>query len=417
MKRALSLICLLALLFFVVQWTVTHFEKKHEVNYKIVASKKEFSIYERYEKNLGDNYYLEIKQGNHKFNYTINNKFNKRKNIIDNLIFIEEDNTLCIYPKLVNDEEKLNIECSKDNKTYSYESMKNNKLVISLIEKLKAEKESLPAWEIQSEEETKANTSTTYNKNILPEDYITVWNYKGLEIITNKENIYTVLSIYDKYENTHGLLVDKYYLLPLYRSNRVYDFDSLNILNLETNEQKIMTLDRTFNQDTYINGVVDNKAYYFDKDNSVQISIDPKKQDKRIVGNKDINTQYYNGKWNTVNIYDFINEKKVFKFDYSVIKELTSKNPVEVFDTLSSYYYFTTDGSFYRLSKTNLDTPILLFKQANMKEIKVIKDTIYFVVGDTLYYYHDNYGIRKIVKNQEWNYNLTNIIDIYKKPI
>lgn len=414
MKRAISLLTLIALIFFLVQWGSGFFKDGHEIEYDITVNNQKFIINEKYEKELDDTYYLEIKHENFVFGYTVSNTFNKQKGILKNIEVYQKDNLFCIYP-VFNQETESNIECSLNNKLYSYEALKTNSDVINFVSTLKQKGYKTTAWEEISLETRTSTSSTVYKDNLLEEDIITVWNYKGLDTISKDNDKYYSLYNYDKYENTHGYLVDKYYIVPNYQNNRVFDFNELTIINIETNNKETMTLKETLHQDTYINGVVNNKLYYFDKDNLIQVEIDPNKKHERTVGDINSNAQFYNGKWETINIYDLVNNKKQFGVDYSNNSELTKYNPTKVLESGSSYYCLTNDGSFYELSKRNLNNPILLWNQSSVKDIKLKNDTVYFVIGDTLYFYKESYGIRPILKNSELNYNYNNIIDIYKK--
>lgn len=414
MKRAISLLILMVVMWLFIQWGSSFLKKEHELTYEINSNNIIFEVFEKYQKDANNTYYLEIKNNNNTFIYSIPNNFNKQKKILKNIEFYEQNNTICIYPVFSQDV-STNIECNIDGKLYAYEAIKNRQEVTFFVSTLKEKGYSLPAWTEQSSEETKSATSYFYKDNLLTEDIITIWNYKGLDTISKDETHYYSLYSYDKYENTHGMLVGKYYVTPVYQNGRVYDFSELNIINVETKTTNKMSLDEHLNQDTYINGVVDGKLYYFDPDNLTQIEVNPNSKKERLVGTKDINAQFYNGNWATTNIYEFVNTKKVFELDYNTNEKLMSYNPTKIFESDSAYYYLK-DGSFYQLNKMNLDTPILLFYSNDMKEIKIRQNTIYFIVGDTLYFYQDDYGIRKLVKNSEWNYNYTNIVDIYKKP-
>ena len=413
MKRVLSLIFLLICLLLILEFGTTFFKKEHKIEYQINSLDKTFTITEEYQEVKNNTYYLEIKNDDHIFIYTVNNHFNKQKEIIDSIEIYEKEGMLCIYPVFIN-HEGLEIECHKDNHLYSYESVKDNVLVQEFVSLLKNMNYTSLSWKLESSSEEKVNSSIIYKDNLLDNDYITIWNYKGIEIISKNGSNYKNIYNYDKYENNHGSIVGKYYITPVYISDKVFDFNSLNIIDLESGNLKTMDLDTTLNQDTYINGVVDNKLYYFDPDNLVQYEINPSSQKIRLVGNKERNAQFYNGSWQTINIYDFVGNKK--KFTLEIDEKVNNYQPTSVYQSLSNYYYMTSDGSFYKLNKNNLDYPILLWQKSGVKEVKVVEDTIYFMIGDTLYYYTDSTGIRKIVKNSEFNYNNTNIYDIYKKP-
>ncbi len=413
MKRAISICILLFILFLIAEWAVVYFKQDHEADYQISSGDIIFDVKEQYNKKEDDSYYISIGHDEYQFGYTIKNKFNKRKQILENIEMINKDNMICIFPVFGEEHNDQNIECSSGGNLYSYEAQKNNPIVIEFVNTLKEKGYQNASWQETTAEGEKTTTSTIYKDNILEGDYITVWNYKDLEVINKDGALEQNLSSYEKYENTHGALVGRYYILPAYYNQNVFDFQELFIYDIVENSTERLDLERTMSQDTYINGIVDGKLYYMDKDNLIQLEINPEKKQYRVVGNTELNGQIYNGKWETVNIYDLVNEKK-FQKDYSSIPEIASKNPVMTYENETDYYYYTADGNFYRLSKRNLSLPILLFQQTSFKEVLFNQDTFYFLIDNSLYYYNENYGKRLILQNDELRYNDNNRIAVYK---
>lgn len=412
MKRVISLLILLVLLLLMLEWGTTLLKSSHKIEYQVNSSKKTFKVIEEFQKKNDNTYYLEIISDNHTFIYDVTNTFNKQKEIIESIEVYEKNDILCIYPNLINDK-NLSIQCSIRDKNYSYESIKDNSSVINFVSTLKEKGYREIAWENQDNTGEKRESVIVYKNNFLDNDKIIIWNYKGITVVSedaiNYKNVYNS----DKYENNHGTLVGKYYIMPVYLNDRVFDFKSLNVINLDDNQSEILDLDTTLNQDTYINGVVNNKLYYFDSDNVVQYEIDPYKNKVRLIGDKNSSGQFYDGEWNSINIYDFVGTKK--EFELKVSDKIKEYSPVSVYQSNVNYYYMTSDNSIYKINKNRLDKPILLLRMPGLKEIKVIDDILYFIVGDTLYYYSDSTGIRKIIKNNEWNYNFNNIYDVYKE--
>lgn len=415
MKKALSLVILLVILFMSYQLIGTFIKKNHEIEYNIQIENQEYKIKEIYNKKLNNSYYLEITLNDQKFIYNIDNSFNKQKRIVKDIKVKNIDNVLCIYPILINDQ-KTEIECNYNNNLYSYYVAKDFTAAKELVTELKTLGYDSKVWNPTSNENIKTHTSYLYNNNFLDNDVFVIWNYKGIELINKEKTEYLSLYSYDKYENTHATIVDNYFITPQYNYGTVFDFNKLNLINLDDFSKSSIDLEQTVKQDTYINGIIDNKLYYFDPDNLKQIEINPKRKKYKIVGNEKDNAQYYaNGEWSTINIYDFKTNKKYFNDDYSNNEKLMIYNPKNIYETKINYYYLLEDGSFYQLNKNNLDKPMLLFKQDNMKEIKVIDNTIYYMVGDSIYLYNNETGIQKVLQNSEWNYNYTNIYNVYKK--
>lgn len=412
-KRALSVCILLLLLFFIAQYAIVYFKQDHEASYQISKDELTFDIQEFYNKNNNDTYYIHITTGDYQFGYTVKNNFNKRKQIIEDIELINRDGTMCIFPVFGEEHNDQNIECSSGGVLYSYEAQKTSPVAQELVNALKEKGYQNPSWQEPTATGEKTTTSTVYKDNLLDNDYITIWNYQTLEIIKKNDALEQKLSSYEKYENTHGTLVGKYYIIPVYYNQNVFDFQELVIYDIVENKTDRLDLERTMSQDTYINGIIDGKLYYMDKDNLVQLEINPAKKQYRVIGNTDLNGQMYNGSWETVNIYDLVNEQK-FQKDYSDIREIASKNPVMTYENETDYYYYTADGNFYRLSKRNLNLPILLFQQLDTKEVIFNQDTFYFLIDNSLYYYNENYGKRLILQNDELRYNDNNRIAVYK---
>ncbi len=52
--------------------------------------------------------------------------------------------------------------------------------------------------------------------------------------------------------------------------------------------------------------------------------------------------------------------------------------------------------------------------QTSVKEIVYsTEDTVYYLEGDTLYYYNDSDGEVLVISNFEWNFNYKNMIFIF----
>lgn len=411
MKKAISILILFILVLFIGQYLLTCFKKGHEIDYQVSFNDKVFNVHEEYSKELNNNYDIVISNNNEIFYYILPNKYNKQKKIINNFEYYEKDGVSCIYPILL-DGKGSYLQCIKDNKNYSLTAL-NNSFINEIKDDLKVKGYTLNKESDTNKKDVLAN-STIYSNNLLENDYITLWNYKGIQIINNsKSNIRNTLN-YDKYENNHGYLVDKYYIIPEYLSDKVLEFSKVTIIDIEKNEAKSINLEYTLSSNTYINGIVDNKLYYTDPSNLLQLEINPKKGSSRLIGSKSIGGQLYNGNWQDANIYDFVN--KEIKFS-DVPEELAKKyNYKEIKESKTSYYFYNSNGEVYQVPKNHLDASILLFKANNLNNFQVVDDTIYYVVDDTLYYFNENSGNIPVLKNNELRYNHSNRISIYRKP-
>lgn len=415
MKRTVSLIALLMILFLGMQLLLTFVKDTHNITYEIISDGKTYGVKEIYQKENGNSYYLELDIEGKVFNYTIPNIFNKKKEIVSEIKTTKMDNLLCVYPVFEKKLTTYNITCEENGTLYSYETVKNNPVVVNFVSSLKAEGFKVTAWDPSVEKTTKGEQSTVYTGNILEEDKILVWIYERIEEHTRKENKTFNSFTYEKYENTHGTLVDHYYIVPEYSSDRVYDFETLLVYDILKHDRDRIRLSKKISQNTYIQGVVDGKVYYLDKDNVIQYEVNPKELTIKEIGNKDLNAKYYNGEWQEVNIYELVNEEKKFKLAIPEELNAVTNNIVEIFETESTYYYYTATGEFYRVLKGNTEKRILLFQVNNPKEVLLKEDTLYYISGDSLYYYSEEFGHRPILKNNEFLYNSKNRYQVYKQ--
>jgi len=405
MKKIINFILVLGILFLVFQLGVTFFKNKHSVDYSLKVADKKISIHEEYYKDKQvDYYYLELTVDKTKFVFDTDNSFNKQKKIINDIKVFEDDELICISPVYIKNNNDPEIVCNIGNDQYSYASIKDDYDLEEFIDgidnfnKGKYETSALS---------TTINRNTVYKENIYENENILVYEYSNLLKITNNDHFGIHFADYDVYDNELGILIDKYYVLPKYENKPEYS--KLLVIDIEKEIVNEIKIEEKLSTNIYINGVVNDKLYIFDRSNLVQYEIDPKKNNYRITGNKNVNAQYFDGKWSTKNIYDFSKQELKFEYDYPV-----KENYTEAFETEKSYYYYNTDNEFYKVYKKNLNKPIFLFSFDDIDEVNVINDSVYFINDNTLYRYDDT-GLKKILVNKEFRYNYDNIYSVYVK--
>ncbi len=406
MKRAISLVMLIACLFLFYQVGVTFLKKSHEVDYTMKNSGYTFQIHEQFK---NKNYYFEITSGQYKFYTSHSDAFTKTKEVIKDIEVKEENNLLCIYPVYKEDTPSA-IVCSDGKTNYSKETAKNYSAYQTLLAFVK--EKGFEKDEIYQETE-KLDGRITYYPSAIEDEIITVWTYQGIVIVGENRSDHIDTISFDRYDNTQSELVGKYYVTPIYQDNRLYEYSSLYCTDVTNNTQETIALPIVVSNYSYVNGVVDGKLYLFDKNAKKQIEIDPKKGTARIIGSEEDDGIYYNGDWSSRNIYDFVQQELYFSdFDESILKSKYSYN--SAWQSEDSYYFYD-GGNMYQVYKDALDTPILLFQQNGIVEVHVEKDTLYYIVGDTLYRYSPYSSTKRVLKYAELPYNYKNMIDIYKK--
>ena len=414
MKRVFSLTVVFVIFLFCYQLAVVFFNNGHEINYLFQSNRVNYEITEKmFIEKKQPIYHIKIQLDHQTFLFENKTNYNKQKKIITDIRFFEADGYQCIYPIYKNNLSDIHdIQCVKDEKQYTYTSLKEqHPNLVEFQKQLMNEQIILPSWN-PLEDPVKMFEFNVYQKAIPKNIYIPLWRYQGIEVVSQNSDHFTSLLETDSYQSK-GVLVDQYYIIPKFDSTP--EVSSITISDVTLFGEEEIELDGfKISDDCYFNGVVDGKAYLFDRTNMKQYEINPKEKLIREIGNTTINAQYYDGIiWSDRNIYDF-SKKLTFEKDYSNIPELMQYQPKQIHETNNSYYFATNDGSVYRLYKEEMSHPILLLYSSEIKELSVVNDFVFYISGDTLYCYHDIYGLRPLVINNEFRYN-TDLYAVYQK--
>ena len=181
---------------------------------------------------------------------------------------------------------------------------------------------------------------------------------------------------------------------------------------MTNNKIKTKTYKKEISKDSYINGVINNEIYIFDKDELKQYKIYKKGKKIKEVGNKEDEALYYDLKFKKRNAYDFRDEEitfKTFKDYISKVENSTSINYIR--NNEDTYYYQTNNNDVYYYN-TNNKQKVLLFNK-KISDFILINKTIFFISEDTLYSYNINEGLKKLVVYSELEFNYKNRIAIY----
>lgn len=405
MKKIFNFIIVLGLLFFIFQFGVTMLKSSHIVNYEINVGEQSVKIIEEYKKTKKDDYYFfEVDIDGETFVFDVDNKFNKQKHIIDDFKIYKEKELTCLSPVYTKNNDDAQIICSINGVQTSYTTVKEQydlNEFVSTLENFNSDK-----FE-SSNVKVMLDKMHIYKDNVYEDEYLVVYDYKELIKISKNVREKIKFSNYDIYHNEMGRLIDKYYVLPNFENKPEYS--GMLVIDIIDKDKEIVKFNDEISTNLYVNGIVDNKLYFFDRSNFVQYEISPNKKSYRIVGNKNTNGQYFDGKWSTKNIYDFYNQNVIFNEEYPV-----KDNYVKAYETNKYYYYYNSNNEFYKVYKEKLGNPILLFKYDDIKEVTVINDHIYFINENTIYRY-DETGIKMLVTNNEFKYNYENIYGVYYK--
>ena len=277
MKRILAFIFFLTGLYLAFQFAVNLMITGHNITYLKEIGNKEYSVNEIYTKGKNiDYYYLTIRTSDKEFVFDIDNTFNKQKNIVENIYLYEQNELTCLYPIFIGGKTTGELECNIDGELYSYFSIKDKYDLEEFINALPNYQKPL----ISDDARDEYFDLEVYKNNILDKETIVLYNYKNINIISKNKKRDSTFSLVDVPKNKDGILVDKYYILPDYRSLVTHDF--IRVVDVLANDYTNVPLKNVLSSNYYINGVVDNILYIFDKSNMVQYSIDPKEKSYQI---------------------------------------------------------------------------------------------------------------------------------------
>ncbi|MGM9878995.1 MAG: hypothetical protein ACI31R_03120 [Bacilli bacterium] len=404
MKKVIKLLIGIFVLVLIFELIAYIFKTHHEVTYTLKDDNQTFKINEIYK---NKKYYFKITNKDLIYSFEIPDEFHKRKEIINKIYSYQKDDLYCIYPAIEKGE-STNILCSKNKKSYSYTNYE--KYLGSFVETLKKQGYDSPSWEKQSNKSRQIETLTAYQNNIKEKTYIYIYKYNGFFAITKDSLEQIKLFENDTYINHLGTTIDKYYLIPNY--DQKYDYDELYVIDMTKNKVKQRKLKYKISKDSYINGVIEDEVYIFDKDELKQYKISKKGKKIKEVGNKEDGALFYNLKFETKSVYDFRDEELKFKTMKDYISQIEKNTSINYLQSAEDTYYYQTKNNDVYYYNINNKTKVLLFNK-EISDFTLVKDTLYFISEDNLYSYDFKEGLRKLITYSELSFNSKNRLAIY----
>ena len=379
-------------------------KSEHSLSYVIMNKDKSYLVNENYIRNQDyELYYIDIANEKNHYIFTVNNKFNKVKNIVKSVKIFNNNNIECMVIQLINDEYSEPM-CIKNKVLNSYLNVK---------EELGMEKE-LEKYETTFNEKTdkiigkhKINANV---KNLEKDETLIVYNLKNLVVFKEDSVESVVFGTKDYYQNDYGILIGKYYVIPSILEKP--DINSFIIHDVDKRITDNIKLETAISKSMYYNGVYNNELYITDKSNNKQYKLNPAKKSFDLVADEETEALVIKkGEEQRVPILN-ITEKEVHftEAKNTVYKDIKYDKlyPNDVFA------YYQKDGKFYKVYEKFQDYPIFLFETTNAKNVVVKKENIYFIEGTKLYKYN-KYGLNVVIDNEEFEFNYKNRFDVYFK--
>ena len=390
MKKQVKLILLIILLLVLFIIFKRVFNSK-TVNYSLNINDKKIKIEESYT----DIYNINISTPNNVYPLKIYDDINNKRKIVKNVYIYNDKNIECILP-IINNNIYTDVMCYKDEVLYDYYTLiGENKNLDNYVSTIKEYDQSLFKNEFNT---TKDIGTIKYNTKSFNK-YIVMTTYKGLIINGNVINLFNK----DVYNNKISAFVDKYYIIADYEST--YSFNYFYIVDITNGEISKLKIKEDISYDSYIQGIVDNKVYLYDKDNENQYEIDIKNSSVNIISDRNYIKYYSNKKWEKMNK---VKANKEIYFNYETLdNNFTSYDYV---DEVENYYYlFKGDGVSYKLYRVDKDN-LNVYKSiidVPVTNINYKDNYLYYVYKNKLFYYSDSTGLKTVLENSELEFNKT----------
>lgn len=420
MKKTLPILLVLFAFALVLQYVVNMMINDHVVEYSIKTDDNSYIIKENFRYENDESFYdfTVTDENDLFFVFSFNEDFNKQEEIISDIKFFTTKDLQCIYP-IYKRHETGNVSCIYQGQqvSYSYLEQINNYDIGVVTKQLKKMGYEHVDWETEEAAEVsveEAPSIKTYPDNVLDNYYFTMWNYKGLVILSNSHSTYRMYLSSDQYDNSNSALVGKYYVTVVNEETELFNY--FVYYNVKDFGKGIINTDKGFNisRNFYFNGVYNNKLYLTDLETKKQIEVNPVSEKAVVVGNeKDGYLNLVDGELKTVKADEFL-KGKVYFTNKVTDERFDELGAIEIIKENTSYYFITKDGGVYRSNEDKVYKPVLLFKLEGLTEWKVSNGDILAVAGNTVYFYTESVGLRKIAVNNELNYNHKNIVDFYK---
>ncbi|MDD3452895.1 MAG: hypothetical protein PHN42_01285 [Bacilli bacterium] len=426
MNRVLKLLFVMFLIYLVIQFAFKFIEKGSTVNYQIKSNNNTFSIKEVFTTNVENetnNYYFNITVNDVSFDYEVFENFNMQNRIIKDVKYYGDDTHLCILPIYTGNKILSDVMCKVGGEYYLYHDIKNkNASLDSFVSSLSEIGYSSSSYDNDLGIATTKDSIILYD-NVLNNHFLSLENYKGIYTINNRnsQKIYDN-SIFenDVYVKSISAFVLNYYVVADY--TKEYKFNEFTVIDIITNVKSKISYDYDISMDSYVQGVIDNNVYIFDRNTLKQYELDIKAKTIIEVGNADIGIlRYINGNFETINAYEAKNSDITFN-QYTTNNIWNNNNYARVDKSgisKSGYYYiYIKTGDKYNVYRSTIQNPVsmtYLYTTDNILDAVYIKDYVYFKEGKNIKRYSDLEGIKTILSNNELEFNKTIKFNVYIK--
>lgn len=402
-KKTIVLIILLILF---ARISYLFFRNEFINQYELEYEQYKIHVEENYKESKIDkinSYFFTITANNNEYKFQILNKYNKEEKIIKKIYYYEEKDYKCIYPVFKYNKQYVDIICLKGEENIYFHDIEEPS------ESLNEFVNTIKEYDIKkyNNEFQKTQLDNIYiNSNFKQNAYLT--NYKGYYDLNKKSKIQLFNN--DIYEQQLSTFLNNYYIVADY--NQTYEFDKIYVVNLKNSKIKEITCYPKISFDSYIQGIVDNNVYIYDKKNKKQYKINPNKLTIELVGNTEKGIKIYkDSNWDIENSSNCSNNIILFENNHiSNIEDTTYEKIDKAGKNIGNYYFYKKENDYYKVYKSTLEdknNKIYLFKTKTIDRVKYYRDNIYYIDDTELKKYDDETGVITLASFNELKFNQT----------
>lgn len=388
----LSIFCLLKVVFHA-------FDGGHDTSYYI----GNYKISEKLDVRDNNNYYFVLSNGDFKINFQIFYNFGKASNVIKKVYYGKSDGYTCVLPEFKGGRILTDVMClgHNSNELILYHNLGKS---FDFVSKFPY---SSSKYVDKAKGKSISNSVSVYSDNFIRNHYLAMENYRGLSLFNSSlSSSYSSVKLFNSDVYTRGIsyFFDKYYITADYNSQ--YTFNKFYVVNLVNGNMKEIRSYSDISFDSYIEGYYDGNVYLFDRENKCQyvISID----DETVKRNENI--MIYDGKFHSISLNDALNGKLFYNYSVS--------SKFEHADLVGNYYYFYKKSGdkylVYRADRFNKSLITYVFTTSDFNSVSYVGDYVYYVLDDG-YYYYGRYGTRRVLVNNEKEFNKEIKFGVYVK--
>ena len=183
---------------------------------------------------------------------------------------------------------------------------------------------------------------------------------------------------------------------------------------MQSFQQVRILLDFLINEwNSQYNNSYKNNIYMLDCNTNTQYKIDDTLEKVSVVS-KDNKIKYFDGARLKDKKVDSINNTKIKFYKNETNFDIKNKYKTDDIRKSNDNYYFKSGDNIYLVFKDDYSNPLLLFSLAGLKDWTVSADSVFGIVGDTMYAYNSEFGLKDIIKYNEFNYHQKNMYGVSK---